>query len=99
MDLQLLISFGIVLFALAGFFVLAQTLWRTWQAKGWMEGFNKANKNSVSLVWNSAGGGKKAHVIGIAWVKRFQVSGVLPFTVQPNADFDKKYFIRFGCKI
>ncbi len=46
MDLQLLISFGIVLFALAGFFVLAQTLWRTWQAKGWMHGLNEPDKGS-----------------------------------------------------
>jgi hypothetical protein len=44
MDMQLFISFGIVLFALAGFFVLAQTLWRTWEAKGWMDGLNKTNK-------------------------------------------------------
>ena len=49
MDWQLLISFGVLAFAVAGFFVLAQTLWSIWQINGWMNGSSKTLDESPPL--------------------------------------------------
>ena len=49
MDWQVLISLAVVMFAVAGFFFLAQTLWSIWQTKGWMAGSAKNRNDSIFL--------------------------------------------------
>jgi hypothetical protein len=49
MDWQILIGFAVVIFAVAGFFFLARTLWSIWQAKGWMTGSTKTSDEMVPL--------------------------------------------------
>jgi hypothetical protein len=47
MDSQVLMSLGVVVLAVAGFFVLARMLWSTWQAKARMTGSTKIPDESA----------------------------------------------------
>ncbi|MDA8406543.1 MAG: hypothetical protein M0T73_06780 [Deltaproteobacteria bacterium] len=49
MDWQILMSFTVVIFAVAGFFFLAQTLWSIWQMNGWMGGSSKTRNEMEPL--------------------------------------------------